>query len=198
VGKVLGRERATRGGVGYATVTVPSAPTALSGPATTTEPMAPPTTMAALAVANSFGDVVAQDGALLGAPRDYDGKLIRTIEVIKRTPEPPNLSRLLARAAGNTTLVCVHTDASLDKRSCAILARMASAGIPRAVDPAFTQLDGDVVFFLASGAQPPPPPGLVATWSLTAMGALAAAVTAAAIRDAVSPEAQHATGPTVE
>ena len=86
---------------------------------------------------------------------------------------------------GNTTLVCVLTDASVDKRTCAIVARMASAGIARAVDPAFTPLDGDVVFCLASGTEPPPPPGLAASWSVTVLGTAAATITASAIRDAV-------------
>jgi L-aminopeptidase/D-esterase-like protein len=62
---------------------------------------------------------------------------------------------------------------------------MASAGIARAVNPAFTPLDGDVVFAIASGTEPPLEPGLEATWALTAMGTIAATMTAAAIRDAV-------------
>jgi D-aminopeptidase len=81
--------------------------------------------------------------------------------------------------------VCVCTDASLDKRSCAIVARMAAAGIPRAVNPAFTPIDGDVVFCLATGSEPPLSPGLAASWSLTVLGTVAATVTAEAIRDAV-------------
>jgi D-aminopeptidase len=99
--------------------------------------------------------------------------------------ELPEFRDLSGRAAGNTTLVCVCTDASVDKRTCAIIARMASAGIARAVDPAFTPLDGDVVFCLASGAEPPSPPGLAASWSVTVLGTAAATVTAASIRDAV-------------
>ncbi len=86
---------------------------------------------------------------------------------------------------GNTTLVCVCTDADLDKRGCGIVARGASAGIARAVDPVFTPLDGDVVFVLASGSGPSPAPGLPLTWALTVLGTVAATVTAAAIRDAV-------------
>ena len=100
--------------------------------------------------------------------------------------EPPEL--LSEPVVGNTTLACVCTDASLDKRSCAILARMASAGIARAVDPAFTPVDGDVVFCIASGSEPPAAPGVLASWRLAAIGTLAAHMTAAAIRDAV----QHA------
>jgi L-aminopeptidase/D-esterase-like protein len=165
VGKLFGRERATRGGVGYAVNSV-----------------ADGATVAALAVANAFGDVIAHDGRLLGAPRDEHGEPVRSAELIRELPEP---AAAPARAAGNTTLACVMTDASLDKRSCAIVARMASAGIARAVDPAFTPVDGDVVFCVASGSQPPPAPGVAATWSLTRLGAVAATATAEAIRDAV-------------
>jgi L-aminopeptidase/D-esterase-like protein len=165
VGKLLGRDRATRGGVGYAARRIASGEL-----------------VAAIAVANAFGDVIGEDGELLGAPEDERGQLVRTADLILDMPEPPELS---VRIAGNTTLACVCTDASLDKRSCAIVARMASGGIPRAVNPAFTQVDGDVLFCLASGSEPAPAPGLAATWALTVLGTVAATVTAAAIRDAV-------------
>lgn len=168
VGKVLGRDRATRGGVGCAATR-----------------LADGTVVAAIAVANAFGDVIGEHGELLGAPRGEDDKLVRTSDLLPGMTELPEFRDLSQRAAGNTTLVCVCTDASVDKRTCAIMARMASAGIARAVDPAFTPLDGDVVFCLASGAAPPPPPGLAASWSVTVLGTAAATVTAEAIRDAV-------------
>jgi L-aminopeptidase/D-esterase-like protein len=167
VGKLLGRERSTRAGVGYAATLLPDG-----------------ATLAAIAVANAFGDVIGTDGELLGAPLDERGRLTRTADLLRTMAAPPDLASASARA-GNTTLACVFTDASLDKRSCAIVARMAGAGIARAVDPAFTPVDGDVVFCLASGPGPMPAPGLAATWSLTRLGTLAATVTAEAIRDAV-------------
>jgi L-aminopeptidase/D-esterase-like protein len=168
VGKLLGRERSTPGGVGYAATTLPDG-----------------ATLAAIAVANAFGDVIGARGELLGAPRDDSGRLARTADLLCTMTAPPDLMSGSARGAGNTTLVCVFTDASLDKRGCAIVARMASAGIARAVDPAFTPVDGDVVFCLASGPDPPAPAGLAATWALARFGAVAATVTAEAIRDAV-------------
>jgi D-aminopeptidase len=97
----------------------------------------------------------------------------------------PELPLAAMRGGANTTLGCICTDASLDKRGCGIVARIASAGIARAVNPAFTPIDGDLVFCIASGSDPPPPPGLAASWALTVLGAVAATVTAAAIRDAV-------------
>ena len=168
VGKLLGRERATRGGVGYAAMRLDDG-----------------TTVAALAVANAFGDIIGEDGRLLGAPRGEDGSLVRTAELLPTMPELPESRDIVARETGNTTLVCVCTDASIDKRACAIVARMAGAGIARAVDPTFTPIDGDVVFCLASGSDPPASPGLANSWSITVLGTVAATVTAGAIRDAI-------------
>jgi L-aminopeptidase/D-esterase-like protein len=165
VGKLLGRERATPSGVGYAA-------TRLAGGET----------VAVIAVANAFGDVLDEDGALLGAPRDERGGLVRTARRVAEMREPPYVA---LRGAANTTLACVCTDASLDKRGCGIVARIASAGIARAVDPAFTPIDGDIVFCIASGPGPLPAPGPAASWAVAVLGTVAATVTAAAVRDAV-------------
>lgn len=170
VGKLLGRDRATRGGIGCAATRLDDG-----------------TTVAAVAVANAFGDVIGAGGELLGAPRGEDGDLVRTADRLAAMTALPAVREIGPGETGNTTLVCVCTDASVDKRTCAIVARMASAGIARAVDPAFTPLDGDVVFCLASGADPPAPPGFAASWTITVLGAVAATVTAEAIRDAVRP-----------
>jgi L-aminopeptidase/D-esterase-like protein len=171
VGKVLSRARSTRAGIGYAATR-----------------LADGTIVAALAVVNAFGDVIAADGALLGSPHDERGHPIRTAELLSTMPELPEWRDTSAEQTGNTTLVCVCTDAFLDKRGTAILARMAGAGIARAVDPVFTPADGDVVFCLSAGpahSERPASPEPQATWSLTVLGTVAATVTAGAIRDAL-------------
>jgi L-aminopeptidase/D-esterase-like protein len=165
VGKLLGRDHATPAGVGYAAVELASG-----------------TIVAALAVANAFGDVLAEDGTVLGGPHTDSGELLCSADLVQQTPELP---RWAARPGESTTLVCVCIDAALDKRSCGIVARVAGAGIARAVDPAFTPQDGDIVFCLASGTEPPAAPGPAASWTLTVLGTAAATVTAAAIRDAI-------------
>jgi L-aminopeptidase/D-esterase-like protein len=165
VGKVLGRERATPGGVGYAAAR-----------------LAGGETVAAIAVANASGDVIGEDGEVLGGPHGDRGELLRSAELF---PDMPSLPHWAVRPGQSTTLACVCTDAAVDKRGCGIVARIASGGIARAVDPAFTPLDGDVVFCLASGGWHPAPPGPAASWSLTILGTAAATLTAAAIRDAV-------------
>jgi len=174
VGKLLSRTRATRAGVGYAAETLSDG-----------------TVLAAIAVANAFGDVIADDGTLLGSPHDEQGHAVRTADLLPGMSELPDWRTPASSATGNTTLVCVCTDAPLDKRSCAVVARMAGAGIARAVNPTFTPVDGDVVFCLSGSpvnpADPEPTlaPGPAATWMLTVLGTVAATVTAAAIRDAV-------------
>ena len=73
VGKVLGRERATPGGVGYAAKR-------LSGGET----------LAAVAVANASGDVIAQDGEVLGSSHGDRGQLLRSAELIPDMPQLPD------------------------------------------------------------------------------------------------------------
>ncbi len=165
VGKVFGRERATRGGVGYA------AADAGSG-----------WRLSAVAVANSVGDVIGKNGRVLGGPRGEHGELLRSAELIADMTDG---STWPVRPGESTTLVCVCTDAPLDKRDCGIVARMATAGLARAVDPPFSPMDGDVVFCLASGSSPPAPPGQAKSLLLSALGTVAATLTAEAIRDAV-------------
>jgi L-aminopeptidase/D-esterase-like protein len=163
VGKVLGRERCVRAGVGYA------GDRTGGGHA-----------VAALAVVNAFGDVVGAGGELLGGPRSDEGSIVSTERLIATMSGPPDWTGMAER---NTTLVCVMTDAPLDKPGCARIAMMASAGVARAVDPVYSDVDGDVVFCLASGA------GEGDRFTSIQVGTLAATLTAAAIRDAVAEAA---------
>ena len=56
-------------------------------------------------------------------------------------------------AGANTTLGVVATNARLDKRRAHRLAVMAQTGLTRAIAPAHTPLDGDIVFALATGVR---------------------------------------------
>ena len=159
VAKLFGREGATPAGVGYQARSLSTGET-----------------VAAIAVVNAAGDVVGADGELLAGPRDPGGKRVRSAEAIAEMAEPPGWTA----AEGHTTLICVMTDAGLGKRGAGMVARAASAGIARAVDPTFTPVDGDLVFCLASGGEPPASP-----WPAMVIGTVAATVTAEAIRDAV-------------
>ncbi len=68
------------------------------------------------------------------------------------------------------------TDGRFTRAEAAMVARMAHAGMARAVSPVHTPIDGDAAFCLATGARPA---------SVFACGVAAAEATSAAIRDAV-------------
>lgn len=151
VGKLLGPDGWTKGGMGAASVRLGDA------------------LVAAVAVANPFGEVVGPDGAVAaGAWRD--GAYVRTSDLLTEgvAGPPPRES---------TTLVAVLTDAALTKTQAWLVARAATGGVSRAVQPSATAVDGDVVYVMASGQVPAEP---------FAVSALAADVSAAAIQDAVA------------
>jgi L-aminopeptidase/D-esterase-like protein len=151
VGKAFGLEGATKGGVGFASDRVGGA------------------LVAAVAVANSVGEVVGEDGSVLaGAWRD--GRYVRTADAVKEG------AALTPSSREATTLVCLMTDALLDKRAAWLVARAGTAGVARAVQPTATAWDGDLVYCLATGAVEADP---------FAVSVVASDVVAAAIRDAV-------------
>lgn len=76
-----------------------------------------------------------------------------TARAIDPAPDETRLATLNRLSAGaNTTLAVVATNADLDKGEARRFAMMAQDGIARAVRPAHTPFDGDLVFALASGA----------------------------------------------
>jgi L-aminopeptidase/D-esterase-like protein len=158
VGKLFGRERAVKSGVGLAAQAAPTGPR-----------------LAALAVVNAFGDVIGEDGRILAGARGEDGGFAAATEFIRshELQLPPRGAQ--QQLTDSTTLVCLVTDAALTKAECAIVAKMAHAGMARAVDPVHSAFDGDVVFVLASGTAGPVDANVA--------GVIAAALTAEAIRD---------------
>jgi L-aminopeptidase/D-esterase-like protein len=126
VGKLLGPDRWTKGGLGLASIE-------LSDGATVT----------ALAVVNAFGEVLAEDGSVLAGVR-RDESYVRTVELLQEGVRPRRPWR------ESTTLVCVLTDARLTKTETWRVARAASAGVARAVTPSATSFDGDVAYCFAA------------------------------------------------
>ncbi|MEI6025670.1 MAG: P1 family peptidase [Betaproteobacteria bacterium] len=155
VGKLFGIRRAMKGGIGTASAR-------LGG-----------VTVAALVAVNAVGDVLAEDGQVLAGARTADGlQLARTTEALLRGEGP---QRLLPGAA--TTIGLVATDATLTKAQANKLASLAHHGLSRAIDPITTH-DGDTLFALATGRAGP-------VTELSGLGAVAAELTARAIRRAV-------------
>jgi L-aminopeptidase/D-esterase-like protein len=124
--------------------------------------------VAALAVVNSVGDVIGDDGQVLAGT----------------TAPAPVMAFPPAEAHGggraSTVLAVVTTRATLDKRQVHFLAARGSDGIAVAVRPAHTQYDGDLVFAVAAPGQPDDPPA-----NVDVLGMLATRAVAQAIRRAV-------------
>jgi L-aminopeptidase/D-esterase-like protein len=157
VGKLFGIERAMRGGLGCASVT-------LGG-----------ITVAALVAVNAIGDVIDPSTAepIAGA-RSEDGRRLQgTMRSMLR-------GELLAplQPGSATTLGVVATDAVLTKAQANKVAQMAHDGFARSINPVHTMADGDTVFALATGASGRPA-------NTTLVGALGADVMAMAVVRAV-------------
>jgi L-aminopeptidase/D-esterase-like protein len=126
----------------------------------------------ALAITNSLGNIVDRDGRIIAGTHDRDGHPRDAASYLQEHPEIAASTSLTS----NTTLVVVATNAALSKTECSRVARMAQAGLARAVQPAFTSYDGDTVVVLANG-------GHVA--SVDTIGLIAAEAVAGALRDSV-------------
>jgi L-aminopeptidase/D-esterase-like protein len=152
VGKLLGPQSWTKGGFGAAAL-------ALDGGGT----------VAAVAVVNAAGDVIADDGSVLAGQRRGDGRL-SSAEALR--------SGVAIRWSWGeaTTLVAVLTDVALTKTEAWMCARAANAGVARAVSPVWTAFDGDTVFCASTCAVPGEP---------LSVGVAAAEVVADAIRHGV-------------
>ena len=134
VGKVLGRDHAMKGGFGFASLAVPGGPT-----------------VAAAVAVNAFGDIRRLDGTLLAGCRTApDSRELASAERVLAAlpPDPPSVWE------GNTTLAVVMTDAVLTKAGALKVSQMAFGGFYRALSPALTLFDGDLVVTLASGKRP--------------------------------------------
>lgn len=157
VGKLLGQERAMKGGLGSASV------------------CAGKVIVAALAGVNAVGDVVdPKTGALLAGARSEDGQgFADTAKILRSSPEKLRLGM----SSENTTLAVVATNAAFDKAGMTKIAQMAHDGFARSINPAHMPFDGDTIFALSTEA--------VEGANLGHVGALAAEVTARAIVRAV-------------
>jgi len=157
VGKLFGIERAMRGGLGSASVTVGGI------------------TVAALVAVNAIGDVIdPASGAPIAGARSADGlRLQGTMASMLRGELPAPM-----QPGSATTLGIVATDAVLTKAQAGKIAQMAHDGFARSINPVHTMTDGDTIFALATGAS-----GQAANISL--LGALGAEVIATAIVRAV-------------
>lgn len=194
VGKILGPDRAVKGGIGSAALVLPDG-----------------NTVAALVAVNAVGDVVDhRTGRLIAGPRrrscngavpGFVPGFVPTVQVLlEGEPGPgPNFDpnsetggdfgsgsdtpSEASEPLSNTTIGVVATDATLTKEEANWLARISHDGLALAIRPCHTSRDGDTMFALATNRRHPP-------GDLTSIGAAAVEVTAQAVLRAV----QTATG----
>ncbi len=158
VGKLRGMRRAMKGGIGTASITLPSG-----------------LTIGAIVAVNAVGDVIdPSTGAVIAGVRTADGRGLADARVLMREGRPSNEPQ----SGANTTIGVVATNAVLTQAQATKVAQMAQDGFARAIYPAHTTGDGDTVFSLATGT-------FNGAAAVSTVGALAADMVAEAILRAV-------------
>jgi L-aminopeptidase/D-esterase-like protein len=99
----------------------------------------------AITVVNSVGDIVDETGKIIAGALNDKGKFVAEGDLAKRW-QPPKVG-----FSENTVLTVILTNANLSKLEANTVSRRAQNGLARAVIPASTSYDGDVIFTLACG-----------------------------------------------
>jgi len=172
VGKLMGRERAMKGGLGTASLKLPGG-----------------LVVGALVAVNSVGDVYHyESGQLMAGARTADGKHLADVAAMIRRGEMPAVKGL----AESTTIGVVATNAVLSKSQAAKVAQMAHDGLARTIRPVHTPFDGDTLFAVSTGklrraGAASREPAFVAIIGALAADAVAQAVVAAILHAASIP-----------
>ncbi len=130
VGKIMGPQRAMKGGFGCAVRTASTA------------------SVAAFAVVNALGDVRDAGGRIIAGARAPNGSFVDTAKLLA-SGTTAGSAATNELALQNTTLAVVVTSAPLIPVELTQLARAAGAALFRRITPAGSPYDGDVVFALA-------------------------------------------------
>ncbi|VVC76527.1 putative aminopeptidase [Aquicella siphonis] len=154
VGKLVPQTLSMSGGLGTAEVRLPDGVIAR-----------------AYAVVNAVGDVRDSARGIIAGARYSDGSFANCERYLLSGQAEIDLFR-----HANTTLVVVITNARFHKSELKRIAKMAAAGISRAITPVFTQFDGDILFCISAGDK---------QISELTMGTMAAEAVNLAIMDAV-------------
>jgi L-aminopeptidase/D-esterase-like protein len=158
IGKMAGRERAMKGGLGTSSISLSDG-----------------LVVAALVAVNARGDVIdPSTGRIVAGMRTADGKSFADVRQWLRAPRKSPAPEALQ----HTTIGVVATNATLTKAQATKVAQMAHDGLARAIVPAHTSGDGDAIFALATGVRTAPA-------DVDTIGALAADAFADAILRAV-------------
>ncbi|MCB0093589.1 MAG: P1 family peptidase [Caldilineaceae bacterium] len=155
VGKMLGLDRASKGGLG-----------------TASRHIGQDLIVAALVAVNAIGSVIdpATQRIIAGARLD-DGSFAHPRQMTENHLRNANLT-----PGANTTIAVVATNAALTKTEATKVAQMAHDGLARVINPIHTASDGDTIFALSLGNQSAP---------ASLIGAVAAEVLSEAVLRAV-------------
>ncbi len=129
VGKMLGMDQCSPGGVGMASAI-------LSGGAV----------VGVLTVVNALGEIIDDSGEIIAGVKTKNGKgFIPSLELLKQQPDGVGFD------SSNTTLSVVATNVHLTRETATKVAQMAQDGLAKSIRPAHTMHDGDIVFALSAG-----------------------------------------------
>ena len=124
-----------RGGLGSASVILPSGHT-----------------VGALVAVNALGSATVGDGRHFWAAPFEMGDEFGGLGVAQRYPDP-HIAVTKIASHTNTTIGIVATDADLTQAQCTRMATAAHDGFARALVPAHTPMDGDLIFAASTGAR---------------------------------------------
>jgi len=122
VGKWSGIENAMKGGLGVAQLKTKDV------------------WVKAITVANAVGDIINERGEIVAGAHKKDGKFIAADKPNIRF-QPPEVG-----FSENTVLSVILTNAKIDKLQSYIISKKAFNGMARAIIPANTNYDGDIIF----------------------------------------------------
>ena len=114
--------------------------------------------LAAMAVCNALGSVVARDGRVLAGP------------------QPDELPSATPAHLEHTTLAIIATDADLDRSQCRRLAQLGHDALARSIVPVHTLFDGDTLFGLSTGSGAAMPPAEFMGLGIAAVEVLSEAI----------------------
>lgn len=136
-------------------------------------------TVGAIVAVNALGRVTVGDGPhFWAAPFEQDDEFggLGLPSPLPADAMAVRTKRDTLKAGANTTIAVIATDVTLTKAEAKRLAVMAHDGMARAIWPAHTPFDGDLVFALSTGRRPLEDAGM-----LLSLGAAAAATLARAV-----------------
>ena len=125
-------------------------------------------------VLNSYGDIYYQGEKIAG----MQSTEANSYTTLLQTAEENLFISTPSSGTTNTTLVAVFTNGDFSPAQLKHLAQMASAGLARSINPAFTTADGDTVYAISLSG------GMILS-DVNTVGVLASLVMEKAIADAI-------------